>query len=188
MLILAISGSLRTASSNTFLIQAATMVAPEGVRVVIYNGLDTLPYFNPDLDGEGAIPPPPVADLRRHVGEADGVLISSPEYAHGLPGVLKNGLDWLVSSGETVGKHFALVNASPRATHAQASLAETLRTMAAIIVPEASIAVPLSGRKLDASGIASDPELSSLLGAAMAALVGAIEESRMIMGNEGSEW
>jgi chromate reductase, NAD(P)H dehydrogenase (quinone) len=180
MQILAISGSLRGASSNTSLMQAATIVAPEGVRVVIYNGLDTLPYFNPDLDGEGAIPPATVAELRRQVEEADGVLISSPEYAHGVPGVLKNGLDWLVSSGETVGKHVALVNASPRATHAQESLAETLSTMAAIIVPQASIAVPLSGRKLDASGIASDPEISALLRSAIATLVEAIEESRVV--------
>ena len=81
-------------------------------------------------------------DLRDRVRRADGLLISSPEYAHGVPGAMKNALDWLVGGEEFIYKPVALLNASPRATHAQASLAETIRTMSGRLVPEASIAVP----------------------------------------------
>ena len=98
------------------------------------------------------------------------MLISSPEYAHGVPGALKNAFDWIVGSGEIVGKPVALVNASPRATHARASLAETLRVMSADLVEEASITVPLSGRDLDASEIVADLELSTAIRSALAAL------------------
>ncbi|MBA3715281.1 MAG: NAD(P)H-dependent oxidoreductase [Pyrinomonadaceae bacterium] len=179
MRILAISGSLKAASSNTSLVRAASRLAPESVEIIVYAGLADLPHFNPDLDDlDKEIAPLPVAHFRRQLRASDGVLISSPEYAHGVPGVLKNALDWLVGSGETVGKPFALINASPLATHAQESLTEILTTMAANIVAEASIRIPLAHRKLDESGIVSDPEISGLLRASIVALVRAIEDSR----------
>src|SRR5215211_1037478 len=129
--ILAISGSLRAASSNTAVLQALAALAPAGVTIAIYDQLAELPYFNPDLDREGDTPPASVAELRTQIGRAAGIVICSPEYAHGVPGVLKNALDWLVSSLEFPGKPVALLNISPRSTFAQASLAETLRTMSA---------------------------------------------------------
>src|SRR5687768_3855814 len=112
MKIVAISGSLRSASSNGVLLRAAARIAPEDVSIVLYDGLGRLPHFNPDDDREGAEPPAEVGELRRLLIKADGVLISSPEYAHGVPGVLKNMLDWLVSTGELSGKRVALLNAS----------------------------------------------------------------------------
>jgi NAD(P)H-dependent FMN reductase len=171
MKILAISGSLRAASSNTALLCAAAALAPEGVEITLYGGLGDLPHFNPDLDDPGdlrpGIAPPAVLDLRARIQAADGLLISSPEYAHGVPGSLKNALDWLVSGSEIVGKPVALLNASPRATIAQASLAETLTTMSTRLIAEASIALPLLGRRLDAVGIAADPDLAGPLQAAV---------------------
>ncbi len=106
------------------------------------------------------------------------MLISSPEYAHGVPGVLKNALDWVVGSGELVFKPVALLNASPRSTHAQASLTETLSVMTAALVGEASVAVPLAGHKLDAEGIASDPDLGAVLHSALRDFALAIEARR----------
>jgi NAD(P)H-dependent FMN reductase len=100
----------------------------------------------------------------------DAVLISSPEYAHGVPGALKNALDWVVGSGELVDKPIALLNASGRATFAWASLAETLAVMSAQVVPEASITVSIQGRTLDASDIVGDAELAAMLKAAIEAL------------------
>jgi NAD(P)H-dependent FMN reductase len=97
-------------------------------------------------------------------------LISSPEYAHGVSGVLKNALDWVVGSGELIDKPIALVNASTRATLAHAALKETLRTMSARVVEEASIVVPLDGRAWDANDIATDADLSTALRDALAAL------------------
>jgi chromate reductase, NAD(P)H dehydrogenase (quinone) len=90
-------------------------------------------------------------------------LISTPEYAHGIPGVLKNALDWLVSSEDFMGKPIAIFNTSPRATHAQASLIEIVTTMAGRVIPEASITIPSMGKKLDTAGIVADPELSQKL-------------------------
>lgn len=170
--ILAISGSLRKVSSNTALLQAAIALAPENLEIRLYKGLGTLPHFNPDLE---STEPPSVTDLRQQLQWSDGLLISSPEYAHGVPGVLKNALDWLVSGEEFVGKPIALLNASPRAIHAQASLTEIVTVMAGRVIPEASIAVPLLGQNLNAAGIASHPELSSALHAAIVAFANAIQ-------------
>jgi len=176
MRILAISGSLRAGSSNTALVHACAALAPEGTEVVVYEGMGDLPHFNPDLDVEPA--PASVADFRRRLKEADAVLISSPEYAHGMPGTLKNALDWVVGSAELVWKPVALVNASPASMFAHAQLLETLTVMTASVVPEASVTVPLAGRRLDAAGIVADPALSSQLRSVLAALAGAAEASR----------
>jgi len=168
--ILAISGSLRAQSSNTELLKAAALVAPESIRVTLYAGLGALPPFNPDLDGESAVAPAPVADLRARVAAADGLVVSSPEYAHGVPGVLKNALDWLVSSPAIVGKRIGLFNASPRSHHAHESLAETLRTMSAEIVPGSSVSFPLLGPRREAAEIAADEVLRARLRSALSAL------------------
>lgn len=169
--ILAISGSLRQNSSNTTLLQAAIELAPATTEIKLYGGLNDLPHFNPDLENNDI---PAVTDLQTQIKWADGLLISTPEYAHGIPGVLKNALDWLVSSEEFMGKPIAILNASPRATHAQASLIEIVTTMAGRVIPEASIAVPLMGKKLDADGIIADPELSQELQKAIEAFCAAI--------------
>jgi NAD(P)H-dependent FMN reductase len=173
--ILAISGSLRQVSSNTALLEAAIALSPQNVEIKLYRGLADLPHFNPDLE---STEPPAVTDFRQQLSGSDGLLISSPEYAHGVPGVLKNALDWLVSGEEFVGKPIALFNASPRAIHAQASLTEIVTTMAGRIVPEASITVPLLGRNLDAAGIIADTEISSQVQAAIGAFAIAIEQFR----------
>jgi chromate reductase, NAD(P)H dehydrogenase (quinone) len=141
----------------------------------LYSGLGDLPHFNPDLE---STEPSAVIDLRQQLRWSDGLLISSPEYAHGVPGVLKNALDWLVSGEEFVGKPIALFNASPRAIYAQASLTEIVTTMAGQIIPEASITVSLLGKNLDTGGIVADSEISSEVQTAIVAFVTAIEQFR----------
>jgi chromate reductase len=155
--ILAISGSLRHASSNGAILEALARVAPAGVIVELYGGLARLPHFNPDLDRalDDPLLPPTVRVLRAAVDAAGAVVISSPEYAHGVPGSLKNALDWLVGGSEMVDKPVALWNTAPHATHAQASLAETLRTMSVRLVPEAGLSIALRG--LSADQVAADP-------------------------------
>jgi len=170
--VLAISGSLRTESSNSSLIRAVASLASEAMDIHVYGGLGELPFFNPDLDVNPG--PPAVAQFRETLKNADAVLISSPEYADGVPGVLKNALDWLVGSGELIDKPIALVNAAPRATHAYASLAETLSTMTAQIVRDASITVPVSGRLRDEHEICADPLVAQALRDALAALALAV--------------
>jgi chromate reductase, NAD(P)H dehydrogenase (quinone) len=176
--VLAISGSLRARSSNTEVLRAAAAVAPRGVSVSFFHGLAGLPHFNPDLEDDGARLPIAVRQFRDRVGDADALLICSPEYAHGVPGSLKNALDWLVSGPEIPYKPVMLLNASTRSTHAQAALAETLRTMSTVVVNDAAIEVPLDGRRLDADSIVGVPELASRLASAWIALVAAIDVSR----------
>lgn len=166
--VLAISGSLRAASSNTAVVHAAVRVAPAGVDVSVYTFLADVPPFNPDLDTDP--PPAGVARLRAALEACDAVLICSPEYAHGVSGVLKNALDWLVASGELIDKPLALVNASRRATLAHASLKETLTTMSACVSEDASVTLPLDGSRWDANSIAQDVQASDLLEASLAAL------------------
>lgn len=129
MKLLAISGSLRASSGNTALLMAAQRVAPSEILVALFTQLEAIPAFNPDREME--TPPAAVAALRDGVRESNAVLISTPEYAHGIPGVLKNALDWLVGSGEFYEKPVAFLHASPRGEIARASLKEVLVTMGA---------------------------------------------------------
>lgn len=152
MNLLAISGSLRHESSNTRLLRAAAHLSPD---IHLYTNLAALPHFNPDDDVDA--PPPVVAEFRREIGGADGLIISSPEYAHGVPGTLKNALDWLVSSAEIIDKPIVLINASARATFAHAQLLETLKTMSTRIV--AATTISLDGRKLDVPELLATPDI-----------------------------
>jgi chromate reductase, NAD(P)H dehydrogenase (quinone) len=174
--LLSFSGSLRAGSSNALLLEAARSLSPDGVRIAPYEGIGSLPHFNPDP--EAGTPPEAVLDLRRQVGAADGLLISCPEYARGIPGSFKNALDWLVGSFEFPGKKVALFNASPRASDAQAALRLVLRTMSAEIVEEACITLPLLATPLSAEGMAGEPEIADPVSRALAAFAAAIAVSR----------
>jgi NAD(P)H-dependent FMN reductase len=176
--VLGISGSLRGASSNSAVVRAAVRLAPAGVEVSIYCELGDIPPFNPDLDTETV--PAAVSRFRAALEASDAVLISSPEYAHGVSGVLKNALDWLVGSGELIDKPIAVINASARATHAHAALCETLTTMSGRVVTDASITISLGGAALDADGNLSDPCLSTALTSAIEALARATPTRRSL--------
>jgi len=164
--ILAISGSLRAASLNSALLRAVAGLAPTDVRVELFTELGNLPLFNPDLEITDL---PPVADFHARLVKADGVIIASPEYAHGVTGVMKNALDWMVGSEAFVNKPVALLNASSRATIAQASLKETLTVMSAQVVEAASITLPIIGSNLDELGIAAHPSISTSIREALRA-------------------
>ena len=176
MRILAISGSLRAQSTNSAVVQAAARLAPPGMQIVVYRDLGALPHFNPDLEADA--PPAPVAALRRHIGLSRGLLICSPEYARGVPGALKNALDWLVGSVEFPDMPVALINASPRSINADAQLRLTLATMSARIVEAASITLPLLGRGFDADAIVADASVAGELRGALDALAGAAAATR----------
>jgi NAD(P)H-dependent FMN reductase len=165
--LLAISGSLRAVSTNTALLRAAIKLAPSGMAIELWEGLAGLPHFNPDLDGE--LLPQPVAAWRRRIAEADGLLISSPEYARGIPGSLKNALDWLVSGPEHPGKPVAFFLASERGVASQAALRLVLETMGTRIVDVASLTIPLLGQQTDAAALAADPAIAARIGAALSA-------------------
>ena len=143
--IFALSGSLRAASTNSALLAALQGNAPADCRLAIYDGLGRLPIFNPDDEGERT--PPEAQKLIDAVTAADGVVISCPEYAHGVPGGLKNALDWLVSRDAAVGKPAMLVHASPRSLISRAALAEIMRTMSFDLYDGLELEVALLGKK-----------------------------------------
>ena len=173
MRLLAISGSLRGASTNTAALEALAKLAPEGVKVLVYRDLAKLPPFNPDDDVEDGRKPEPVETLRALVSASDALVIAAPEYAHGVPGALKNALDWLVVSETFAGKPVALINTSPRAFHAQASLREILSTMAARLTPEAFASISLTGKTVAAEAILADPVCARRLAESLDALIAA---------------
>ncbi len=173
--IVSVSGSLRSASSNTSLLEAAALLAPDDMAIERYSGLGRLPHFNPDLEPSL---PAEVVELYEIVDGADGLLISCPEYARGIPGSFKNALDWLVGSTTFPGKPVAIFNASPRASVAQEALQLVLTTMSANIVGDACISVNLLAKGLDASEIAAERDLAGQISSALTAFGTAIEHAR----------
>ncbi|MDX8467838.1 NADPH-dependent FMN reductase [Mesorhizobium sp. VK23B] len=151
--ILAVSGSLRAASTNSALVAALAANAPADCRVTVYAGLGRLPIFNPDDEGERT--PCEAATLIDAVTRADGLVVSCPEYAHGVPGGMKNALDWLVSRDAAVGKPAMLVHASPRSLYARGALAEIMRTMSFALYEEGALEIALLGKK--------PPEMEAIL-------------------------
>jgi NAD(P)H-dependent FMN reductase len=167
MNVLALCGSLRAASMNRMLLAAcAREAAPH--RVEIFGGMAALPLFNPDLE---AALPAAVRALHAAIERADALLIASPEYAHGVTGVLKNALDWLVSFPPFVDKPVAIFNASPRSVHADAALREILTTMSANLVADACLALPLRSTGPTVDSIASGH------GAAMRAALARLDDA-----------
>lgn len=167
MNILALSGSLRTASINSTLLRAMSQLALADMTFKIFKSMGQLPLFNPDLE---EVEPAIVTQFKNEVRWADALVIASPEYAHGVTGVMKNALDWLVSSEVIVHKPVAVLNASPRAHHADAALRETLTVMSADIIESASVTVAIIGSGLDDVGIATHPHIASVLREALMAL------------------
>lgn len=167
MKVLAISGSLRAASINTALLRAAKRLAPPEVEVALCPVVGELPLFNPDLERQ---PPSSVMQLQAQVASADALVMASPEYAHGVTGTIKNLLDWLVSFEPFVDKPVAVLNASPRAHHADSALRETLKTMSAVIVESASVTIPLLGSGLTEDGMVGHPPVARAIRESLAAL------------------
>ena len=176
MHILALSGSLRAQSLNSLLLQEAARLAPPGMAFSRWERLDELPHFSPERDMEPL--PPVVVDLRARIRAADGLLISTPEYIHSLPAVLKNLLEWVVSSGEGFGKPAAVWSASPSlegGARAHASLVHILEVMSVRVVPEASLCLTLARSGLNEAGQLQNPAQAAALRAALDWLAGAGE-------------
>ena len=169
--LMTVSGSLRAGSSNAALLSAAARLAPADVVVSAYAELAALPAFSPDIEESSAPLPEPVRAWRAAIAGADAVLISSPEYAHGIPGALKNALDWIVGGSEIVGKPVGVLSASAASRFAHPQLVEVLKTMSADVVPAATLVIDIPRRGADADYLASEPTTSAALRSAVAALL-----------------
>jgi chromate reductase len=162
-------------STNTALLRTAQAVATDGVEAVLFDGVRTLPHFDPDLDVE---PLDPAVDaLRRAIREADAVIVSTPEYAGALPGSFKNALDWMIGDdklGSIYEKPVAWINASPRgAVHAHESLRLVLGYAHATIVEDACVDVPVNNGDVDADGLVHDSTARERITKALADLAAA---------------
>jgi NAD(P)H-dependent FMN reductase len=162
-------------STNTALLRTARAVAIGGVEAVLYDGLGTLPHFNPDDDPEGGPVHPAVADLRAQIAAADALLFCTPEYAGALPGSFKNLLDWTVGGGETYGMPVGWVNvsgpASPTgAAGAHGSLRAVLTYTGTDIVEAACVRVPVARGAVGPDGEIDDPVVRTAAAAVLATL------------------
>jgi chromate reductase, NAD(P)H dehydrogenase (quinone) len=176
MKVLAISGSLKSTSSNTAILNAIAAMAGKDIHITIFDGIGKLPHFSPDIDGDKS--PVSVIDYRHQLKSSDGIIICTPEYAYGMPGVLKNALDWVVGSGEFVDKPVAVLSASPSflgGDKAHASLVLTLSAINAKVVKGAKLTIPAIRSKINMNGEILDPELKEQLKAVLDTLIKAIK-------------
>ena len=176
--VLLVCGSLRAESTNGAALRTVAAEADDDIETMLYEGMASLPHFNPDEDAEGATPHPAVADLRRHIAEADAILVCTPEYAGALPGALKNLLEWTIGDGGTYGKPVAWINVSGPAApsggaDAHDSLRKVLTYSGAKIVEDACVRVPLVRQAVDGEGLVSDPDARRQIRGALARLAAA---------------
>ena len=158
--ILAISGSLRAKSTNLTIIENIAEMLGDKINVSIYDGLATLPHFNPDADTEEI--PDAVANLRQQIKQSDGVLICSPEYVFSVPAALKNALEWTVSSADFHNKPTALITASSLGEKAHESLHLILKTIDAKIGENAALLISGAQTKIKDGKISDAETVESL--------------------------
>ncbi|HSJ85180.1 MAG TPA: NADPH-dependent FMN reductase [Acidimicrobiia bacterium] len=161
--ILGIAGSLRRDSHNRAMLRAAARLAPDGVTVEVYDGLETVPVFNEDLEAE---PPPGVVSLRQALRQADGLLVATPEYNQSVPGVVKNIIDWLSREDGLSGLPVAVIGASsgPWGTRiAQTLLRQMLLSVQTVVMSDPTLFVPQVEALLDDDGELVDPQASRRL-------------------------
>jgi len=164
--VVAFAGSLRRGSYNRALLRETKELAPPALHMVIYE-LDGIPLYNADIEAVGA--PPGVAQLRRAVRESDALLIATPEYNHGVPGVLKNTIDWLSRpprDNALDGKVAALIGASPGMTgtaRGQAQLRQALGATNTYALLQPEVLVARAHEKFDADGRLTDQATRDVL-------------------------
>lgn len=148
--ILAILGSTRQRSSNDSLIKAIADLSADTLNIKVYKGIGSLPQFNPDDDIEPV--PAEIADFRRQLNNAEGIIICTPEYAHGVPGTLKNAIDWTISSSNFPHKPTMLITASTDGKYGHAALLETLKIIEAKNVMNLQLVIPFIKTKINSDG------------------------------------
>jgi chromate reductase len=168
MNILAICGSLRPESSNMAILKALSSWLPANTQYQIYDNIGKLPHFDPTLNHDNT--PEEVNRLRQLIAKADGVVICSPEYAFGIPGSLKNALDWTVSSGEFTDKPVAIITASSSGEKAHEALLTVMNVITGRVPGSSTLLIPYVRTKVT-NGIITDGETTVKLQAVIASLL-----------------
>lgn len=173
--VLAIAGSLRRQSFNRLLLRAAVAAPPAGLKIDLYDDLGSIPMFDEDLEQAMDGGPRPVQSLRRLLGEADGLLIATPEYNWSVPGVLKNAIDWLSrppSADFLAGKPAAVIGASSGqwgTRLAQNALRQILAATECAVMPAPALFVRDAASRFDAAGHLTDASTRKQLDAVLQA-------------------
>ncbi len=173
--IIAIPGTLRQGSVNLNLIRIIARLYLDKLGIEIFERLSGIPHFNPDLDNDD--PPETVSEFRRQLKEAGGILICTPEYAMGVPGTLKNAIDWTVSSMEFSHKPVALITASTAGQKGHQSLINTLKIIEANIPDDSQLLISHAKTKVKDDKI-SDPETLQQIIKLMESLINSIAGDR----------
>ncbi|WP_067573736.1 NAD(P)H-dependent oxidoreductase [Nocardia acidivorans] len=177
--ILALVGSLRAASINRRLAEAAARTAPAGVEITLYEGLADIPFYNEDLDVADAVPAAAVA-LREAVAATDAVLLVTPEYNGTLPAVLKNAIDWAsrpYAAGVLKGKDVAVISASISSNAAKWSHDDAVKALGvagANVIEEASLNFGAIGSRFAQTHPADDAEALTQLAATVRLLTDSV--------------
>lgn len=163
--VLGIAGSLRKGSYNAAALRAAKELAPAGVSIEIFD-IAPIPLYNEDVKQQGF--PPPVADLRKRVKEADGLLLVTPEYNYSMSGVLKNTIDWVSRPPEQPfdGKPIAIMGASPGAlgtARSQYHARQMFIFLNAYILNRPEVMISQAQNKFDAEGKLTDQPTRDIL-------------------------
>ena len=157
--VLGVAGSLRKGSFNRMLLHAAVELAPPGMTIGSFE-LDAIPLYNGDVEAQGD--PEPVAEWKEAILRSDAILVVTPEYNYGVPGVLKNAIDWASRPpGKSVlnGKPAAIMGASPGgfgSTRAQLQLRQAFVFTQTLAVPQPEVLVARAHEKFDAEGRLTD--------------------------------
>jgi chromate reductase, NAD(P)H dehydrogenase (quinone) len=168
--ILAIPGSLRANSSSNKILSAVISMAPTEVSIELFEGLGDLPHFNDSDEVD-----PRVEEFRIKIKTADAVLICTPEYAFGVPGSLKNALDWTVASGEFIDKPVGVITASSQGEKGHAALLLILTAVSSKVIYDATLLISFVRSKLDHEGRINDPQVSNELNRVLHELVQSAE-------------
>lgn len=170
--VLGVAGSLRAGSYNRSLLRAAQSLAPEGMTIEVFD-LASVPLYNGDVEAKGD--PEGVARFKEAIRKADGVLMATPEYNHGVPGVMKNAVDWASRpprGAALSGKPVGLIGASPGMTgtaRGQSQLRQAFEFTNSYCMPQPEILVYRAHEKFDANGDLTDDATAKYLGAYLAA-------------------
>lgn len=168
--ILAVSGSLRATSANTQMLKDIQQWVPQEIEFTIYPDLANLPAFDDSAEeGEG------ITKWRQELAAADGVFICSPEYAFGVPGALKNAIDWTVRSGELVNKPLALVTAASSGEKAHAAWLHIFSALSANIPKGGALLIPFIRTKLNEKGEIADAATKAAVHSVLQALINVIK-------------
>lgn len=156
--VLAIVGSTRRQSSNLNLLKAIQQLTVDTIEMLLFTDIERLPHFNPDNEDDDA-----VKIFKQQLNDADGVIICTPEYAHGVPGTLKNAIDWTVGSNQFSNKPTALITASTDGRFAHNALLETLLVLEAKNVSQLNLLIQFIKTKVNANNqIIDEPTLINI--------------------------